>query len=127
MPKLALSFKDILESVNYSTFLIASLAAAAALWLNSIYVTKEVYDKDKEIILLKVANLEQEANTLRFLVNQNQSRISEVAVVLTKLEALISKLISDDGEVILSKEMKQLEIDIAEIKKDIHYIKLNMQ
>ena len=73
--------------------------------------------------MLRVDNLEMETKSIRFLLNDSQQNISELTIVLSKIERLISKLISDDGDIILTREMKQLEIDIAEIKKDISYIR----
>ena len=117
------SLKNLLEGFNFSTFIIALASTTAALWLNSQYVGNDTYAKDRQILLLKVDNLEKETESIRFLVNNNQDRLSELTSVIIKIESLISKLITDDGEIILSREMKQLEIDIAEIKKDINYIK----
>ena len=123
MAKLPSAVNEFIEGINFSTFAIALVAATAALWLNSKYVSQDLYKKDQEILILRVTSLENEAKTLRFLVTQNQDRITELTAVLTKIDALISRLITDDGEIIISKEMKRLEIDIAEIKKDINYIK----
>ncbi len=117
------SLKNFFDGFHFSTFIIALVAATAALWLNSQYVSNEVYAKNRQILLLKVENLEKETESIRFLVGSNRDRLQELAAVVIKIESLISKLISDDGEIILSREMKQLEVDIAEIRRDISYIK----
>lgn len=118
------SIKNFLDGFNFSTFIIALAGATAALWLNSQYIDRKTYAKDREILLLKVDNLEKETESIRFLVGKNQDELSELTTVIIKIERLTSKLITDDGDIISSREMKQLEIDIAEIKKDIGYIKM---
>ena len=118
------SIKSFLDGFNFSTFIIALAGATAALWLNSQYIDRKTYAKDREILLLKVDNLEKETESIRFLVGKNQDELSELTTVIIKIERLTSKLITDDGDIISSREMKQLEIDIAEIKKDIGYIKM---
>lgn len=118
------SVKNFIQGINFSTFIIALAGATAALWLNSQYVDRHTYVKDREILLLKVDNLEKETESIRFLLGRNQDELSELTTVIIKIERLTSKLITDDGEIISSREMKQLEIDIAEIKKDIGYIKM---
>lgn len=117
------SIKEFLDGFNISTFIIAMAAATAALWLNSQYVDRTTYTKDKEIFLLRVDALERETESIRYIVDNSQDKTSELTAVIIKIERLISKLITDDGDIILSREMKQLEVDIAEIKKDISYIR----
>jgi len=117
------SIKNFIGDLNFPTFIIALAGATAALWLNSQYVDRQTYVKDREILLLKVDNLEKETEAIRYLVGNNQSDLTELTLLTVKIERLTSKLITDDGEIISSKEMKQLEIDIAEIKKDISYIR----
>jgi NADH/NAD ratio-sensing transcriptional regulator Rex len=73
--------------------------------------------------MLKVENLEMETKSIRFLISTNQSELTGLTTVLVKIERLISKLIDDDGDIIHSAELRKLEIDIAEIKKDISYIR----
>jgi hypothetical protein len=43
--------------------------------------------------------------------------------IVNKIENLLSNLITPTGEIILTENMKQLEVDIAIIKKDIEYMK----
>ena len=117
------TIKAFIANFQYSTLIIAMISSSAALWLNSQYVAKAAYEKDRQILILRVSNLEIETKSIRFLLRDNQQNVSELAVVLNKIERLISKLISDDGDIILTREMRQLEIDIAEIKKDISYIR----
>ena len=123
IPRTRSSFKEFLDGFNLSTFVIAMAAATAALWLNSAYVDRTTYNKDKEIFLLRVDALERETESIRYLVDNSKDSQFELAAVIVKIERLISKLITDDGEIILSREMKALEIDIAEIKRDISYIR----
>jgi len=112
-----------LDNFNFATFLLASLGALAALWLNSNYVSQEVYEKDKEIIFLKLTNLETETQALRFMAQSNQTDIKELLPLVEKIENLVSNFITPDGKVLLTENMQKMELDIAEIKKDIEYMK----
>ena len=53
MEKSITSFRSFLENINFATFFLAALGALSALWLNSNYVSQEVYIKDQQIISLK--------------------------------------------------------------------------
>tara|TARA_R110002049_G_scaffold131868_1_gene290698 strand:+ start:152 stop:547 length:396 start_codon:yes stop_codon:yes gene_type:complete len=112
-----------LENFNFATLLLAGLGAFAALWLNNQYVTKEVYDRDREIILLKIDNLETQTEAIRYMAMSNTEDIKQVLPIVNKIEDLLSYLITPTGEIILTENMKQLEVDIAIIKKDIEYMK----
>ena len=98
----------------------------AALWLNTQYVSQEVYAKDQEIIRLKIESLETETQALRFMAQSNQTEIRELLPLVEKIETLISNFITPSGDVILTESMKEMEVDIAEIKKDIQYMKLRL-
>lgn len=111
------------ENFNFATLLLASLGAFAALWLNNQYVTKEVYDRDREIILLKIDNLETQTEAIRYMAMSNTEDIKQVLPIVNKIEDLLSNLITPTGDIILTENMKQLEVDIAIIKKDIEYMK----
>lgn len=115
-----------LDNFNFATFLLASLGALAALWLNSNYVSQEVYEKDKEIIFLKLTNLEIETQALRFMAQSNQSDIKELLPLVEKIENLVSNFITPDGKVLLTENMQKMELDIAEIKKDIEYMRYRL-
>lgn len=115
-----------LGNFNFATFLLASLGALAALWLNSNYVSQEVYEKDKEIIFLKITNLETETQALRFMAQSNQTDIKELLPLVEKIENLVSNFITPDGKVLLTENMQKMELDIAEIKKDIEYMKYRL-
>ena len=115
-----------LDNFNFATFLLASLGALAALWLNSNYVSQEVYEKDKEIIFLKITNLETETPALRFMAQSNQTDIKELLPLVEKIENLVSNFITPDGKVLLTENMQKMELDIAEIKKDIEYMKYRL-
>ena len=52
------SIQSFFDGLNFSTFILAALGALAALWLNTQYVSQEVYAKDQEIIRLKIESLE---------------------------------------------------------------------
>jgi len=111
------------ENFNFATLLLAGLGAFAALWLNNQYVTKEVYDRDREIILLKIDNLETQTEAIRYMAMSNTEDIKQVLPIVNKIEDLLSNLITPTGEIILTENMKKLEVDIAIIKKDIEYMK----
>tara|TARA_R110001606_G_scaffold19440_6_gene71298 strand:+ start:6541 stop:6936 length:396 start_codon:yes stop_codon:yes gene_type:complete len=111
------------ENFNFATLLLAGLGAFAALWLNNQYVTKEVYDRDREIILLKIDNLETQTEAIRYMAMSNTEDIKQVLPIVNKIEDLLSYLITPTGEIILTENMKKLEVDIAIIKKDIEYMK----
>ena len=112
-----------LENFNFATLLLAGAGAFAALWLNNQYVSKEVYDRDRQIILLKIESLETETEAIRYMAMTNSEDIKQILPVLNKIDELISNLITPSGEVILTENMQQLEVDIAIIKKDIEYMK----
>tara|TARA_E500000318_G_scaffold27509_1_gene27705 strand:- start:93 stop:452 length:360 start_codon:yes stop_codon:yes gene_type:complete len=115
-----------MDSINFATFFLAALGALAALWLNSNYVSQEVYQKDQEIITLKIESLETEAQALRFMAQSNQTDIRELLPLVEKIEKLVSNFITPNGEVIITESMKEMEVDIAEIKKDIEYMKARL-
>ncbi len=120
------SLQTFLDNLNFSTFILAALGALAALWLNTQYVSQEVYAKDQEIIRLKIESLETETQALRFMAQSNQTEIRELLPLVEKIETLISNFITPSGDVILTESMKEMEVDIAEIKKDIQYMKLRL-
>ena len=119
-------FRSALDNLNFATFLLAALGALAALWLNSNYVSQEVYLKDQEIIRLKIESLETETQTLRFMALANQTEIRELLPLVEKIETLVSNFITPNGDVIITDSMKEMEVDIAEIKKDIEYMKARL-
>lgn len=120
------SLQSFIDNINFGTFLLAALGALAALWLNTQYVSQEVYAKDQEIIRLKIESLETETQALRFMAQSNQTEIRELLPLVEKIETLISNFITPSGDVILTEYMKEMEVDIAEIKKDIQYMKLRL-
>ena len=126
MKKSITFFRSALENLNFATFVLAGLGALAALWLNNQYVTQEVYVKDQEIIRLKIESLETETQTLRFMALANQTEIRELLPLVEKIETLVSNFITPNGEVIITESMKEMEVDIAEIKKDIEYMKARL-
>lgn len=117
------SLKNFMDNLNFATFILAGLGAMAALWLNNQYVSQEVYNKDKEILLLKIESLETETQAIRYMAMTNSEDIKQILPVLNRIDQLIANLITPSGEVILTENMKQLEVDIAIIKKDIEYMK----
>ena len=118
--------RSALENLNFATFVLAGLGALAALWLNNQYVSQEVYVKDQEIIRLKIESLETETQTLRFMALANQTEIRELLPLVEKIETLVSNFITPNGDVIITDSMKEMEVDIAEIKKDIEYMKARL-
>ncbi len=119
-------FRSFLENINFATFFLAAIGALAALWLNSNYVSQEVYEKDQQIISLRIQSLETETQALRFMALSNQKEIRELLPLVEKIEKLISNFITPNGEVIITESMKEMEVDIAEIKKDIEYMKARL-
>ena len=120
------SIQSFFDGLNFSTFLLAALGALAALWLNTQYVSQEVYAKDQEIIRLKIESLETETQALRFMAQSNQTEIRELLPLVEKIESLISNFVTPNGDIILTASMKEMEVDIAEIKKDIQYMKIRL-
>lgn len=116
-------FRNGLDNFNFATILLAGVGAFAALWLNNQYVSNEVYERDKEIILLKIDNLETQTEAIRYMAMGNAEDIKEILPIVNKIEDLLSNLITPTGEIILTENMKKLELDIAIIKKDIEYMK----
>ena len=119
-------FRSILENINFASFFLAAVGALAALWLNSNYVSQEVYEKDQQIISLRIESLETEAQALRFMAQSNQTEIRELLPLVEKIETLVSNFITPNGDVIITESMKEMEVDIAEIKKDIEYMKARL-
>jgi hypothetical protein len=119
-------FRSILENINFASFFLAAVGALAALWLNSNYVSQEVYEKDQQIIFLRLESLETERQALRFMAQSNQTEIRELLPLVEKIETLVSNFITPNGEVIITESMKEMEVDIAEIKKDIEYMKARL-
>lgn len=101
----------------------AVIAATVALWLNSNYVSTEIYEKDREIIMLKIDNLEAETQALKWAVTTIQADTAKILPLIERMENLISKLITNDGQIVITKNMVELEREITSIKKDIEYIK----
>jgi hypothetical protein len=85
-----------------------------------------VYEKDQQIIFLRLESLETEAQALRFMAQSNQTEIRELLPLVEKIETLVSNFITPNGEVIITESMKEMEVDIAEIKKDIEYMKARL-
>lgn len=119
-------FRSILENINFASFFLAAVGALAALWLNSNYVSQEVYEKDQQIIFLRIESLETETQALRFMAQSNQTEIRELLPLVEKIETLVSNFITPNGDVIITESMKEMEVDIAEIKKDIEYMKARL-
>ena len=126
MKKSITFFRSALDNLNFATFVLAGLGALAALWLNNQYVTQEVYEKDQEIIRLKIESLETETQTLRFMALANQTEIRELLPLVEKIETLVSNFITPSGDVIITESMKEMEVDIADIKEDIEYMKARL-
>jgi len=119
-------FRSVLENINFASFFLAAVGALAALWLNSNYVSQEVYEKDQQIIFLRLESLETEAQALRFMAQSNQSEIKELLPLVEKIETLVSNFITPNGDFIITESMQEMEVDIAEIKKDIEYMKARL-
>ena len=82
--------------------------------------------RDQEIIALKIESLETETQALRFMAQANQNDIRELLPLVEKIEKLVSNFITPDGKVLITENMQKMELDIAEIKKDIEYMKYRL-
>ena len=117
------SLFDLFDDFKIAPFMFAIIAATVALWLNSNYVSTEIYEKDREIIMLKIDNLEAETQALKWAVTTIQADTAKILPLIERMENLISKLITNDGQIVITKNMVELEREITSIKKDIEYIK----
>lgn len=117
------SLFDLFSDFKLAPFMFAIIAATVALWLNSNYVSTEIYEKDKEIIMLKIDNLEAETQALKWAVTTIQADTAKILPLIERMESLISRLITNDGQIVITKNMVELEREITSIKKDIEYIK----
>lgn len=117
------SFFDFFNDFKAGPFMFAVIAATLALWFNSNYVGKELYEKDKQIILLKIDNLEVEAQSLKWAISNIQSDTANILPLVERMENLVSRLITSDGEIVITKNMVEIEREITSIKKDIEYLK----
>ena len=117
------SLFELFGDFKLAPFIAALVAASVALWLNSNYVTKEIYDKDREIIMLKIDSLETETQALKWAITSIQADTAKILPLIERMEDLISKLITNDGQIVITKNMVELEREITAIKKDIEYIK----
>ena len=117
------SIFDIMNDFKIAPFIAALVAASVALWLNSNYVSTEIYNRDQEIILLKIDNLETETQALKWAVANIQTDTGKIIPLIERMENLISKLITSDGQIVITQNMVELEREITSIKKDIEYIK----
>ena len=117
------SLFDLFDDFKLAPFMFAIIAATVALWLNSNYVSTEIYEKDREIIMLKIDNLEAETQALKWAVTTIQADTAKILPLIERMENLISKLITSDGQIVITKNMVELEREITSIKKDIEYIK----
>jgi hypothetical protein len=117
------SIFEIMNDFKIAPFIAALVAASVALWLNSNYVSTEIYNRDQEIILLKIDNLETETQALKWAVANIQTDTGKIIPLIERMESLISKLITSDGQIVITQNMVELEREITSIKKDIEYIK----
>ena len=117
------SLFDLFSDFKLAPFMFAVIAATVALWLNSNYVSTEIYEKDREIIMLKIDNLEAETQALKWAVTTIQADTAKILPLIERMENLISRLITNDGQIVITKNMVELEREITSIKKDIEYIK----
>jgi len=121
------SLFELFGDFKVAPFIAALVAATIALWLNSNYVSTEIYEKDREIIMLKIGGLETETQALKWAVTSIQGDTAKILPLIERMEDLISKLITNDGQIVITKNMVELEREITSIKKDIEFIKEQMQ
>lgn len=121
------SLFELFGDFKVAPFIAALVAATIALWLNSNYVSTELYEKDREIIMLKIDGLETETQALKWAVTSIQGDTAKILPLIERMEDLISKLITNDGQIVITKNMVELEREITSIKKDIEFIREQMQ
>ncbi len=121
------SLFELFGDFKVAPFIAALVAATIALWLNSNYVSTELYEKDREIIMLKIGGLETETQALKWAVTNIQGDTAKILPLIERMEDLISKLITNDGQIVITKNMVELEREITSIQKDIEFIKEQMQ
>jgi len=121
------SLFELFGDFKVAPFIAALVAATMALWLNSNYVSTELYEKDREIIMLKIGGLETETQALKWAVTNIQGDTAKILPLIERMEDLISKLITNDGQIVITKNMVELEREITSIQKDIEFIKEQMQ
>ena len=121
------SLFELFGDFKVAPFIAALAAATIALWLNSNYVSTEIYEKDREIIMLKIGGLETETQALKWAVTNIQGDTAKILPLIERMEDLISKLITNDGQIVITKNMVELEREITSIQKDIEFIKEQMQ
>jgi hypothetical protein len=121
------SLFELFGDFKVAPFIAALVAATVALWLNSNYVSTELYEKDREIIMLKIGGLETETQALKWAVTNIQGDTAKILPLIERMEDLISKLITNDGQIVITKNMVELEREITSIQKDIEFIKEQMQ
>lgn len=121
------SLFELFGDFKVAPFIAALVAATIALWLNSNYVSTELYEKDREIIMLKIDSLETETQALKWAITTIQGDTAKILPLIERMEDLISKLITNDGQIVITKNMVELEREITSIKKDIEFIREQMQ
>lgn len=121
------SLFELFGDFKVAPFIAALVAATLALWLNSNYVSTELYEKDREIIMLKIDSLETETQALKWAVTNIQGDTAKILPLIERMEDLISKLITNDGQIVITKNMVELEREITSIKKDIEFLRSQMQ
>ena len=121
------SLFELFGDFKIAPFIAALAAATIALWLNSNYVSTEIYERDREIIMLKIDGLETETQALRWAVTNIQGDTAKILPLIERMEDLISKLITNDGQIVITKNMVELEREITSIKKDIEFLRSQMQ
>jgi len=121
------SLFELFGDFKVAPFIAALAAATIALWLNSNYVSTEIYEKDREIIMLKIDSLETETQALKWAITSIQGDTAKILPLIERMEDLISKLITNDGQIVITKNMVELEREITSIKKDIEFIREQLQ
>jgi hypothetical protein len=77
--------------------------------------------------MLKIGGLETETQALKWAVTNIQGDTAKILPLIERMEDLISKLITNDGQIVITKNMVELEREITSIQKDIEFIKEQMQ
>jgi len=111
------SLFELFGDFKVAPFIAALVAATLALWLNSNYVSTELYEKDRQIIMLKIDSLETETQALKWAVTNIQGDTAKILPLIERMEDLISKLITNDGQIVITKNMVELEREITSIKR----------
>ena len=114
------TFKKLLDDMNFSVFLLAALGSLLALWLNSNYISLEVYERDRDILVLKMDSLEKEITNLKYITDKNSQ---EVEKLVDLIEKIVNETVSEKKKQWIAEQKKSqnsiIESKIAALESKI--------